>query len=157
MKVLHVTPHLGGGIGKAHAAINATMPKYIKQTYCLLEEPINKRYAKSILFNGSDVLVATDIAHIEKLIAKHDIVQFEYLAHPKVLECLARVNLQSKHNVIWAHQSGLNQPYLPSGLIEQAQRFVFTSEVSYEAPSMQFVSDKAKERISVINSGFGFG
>ena len=22
MKILHVTPHLGGGVGKAHAAIN---------------------------------------------------------------------------------------------------------------------------------------
>ncbi len=29
MKILHVAPHLGGGVGKAHAAISAALPKEV--------------------------------------------------------------------------------------------------------------------------------
>ena len=36
MKVLHVTPHLGGGVGKAHAAISAVLPDVVEQTFVLL-------------------------------------------------------------------------------------------------------------------------
>ena len=39
MKILHVTPHLGGGVGKAHAAISAALPEEVDQTFLLLEEP----------------------------------------------------------------------------------------------------------------------
>ena len=38
MNILHVTAHLGGGVGKAHAALTAAMPFPARQGFLLLEK-----------------------------------------------------------------------------------------------------------------------
>ena len=43
MKVLHITPHLGGGVGKAHAAIKGATDPAVERVYYLLEEPRDRR------------------------------------------------------------------------------------------------------------------
>ena len=48
MNILHVTAHLGGGVGKAHAALSAAMPFPARQSYLLLEEPRDRRYVEEI-------------------------------------------------------------------------------------------------------------
>ena len=59
MKILHVTPHLGGGVGKAHAAISAALPKEaVEQTFLLLEEPRDRRYAEMVEAGGARVGVS---------------------------------------------------------------------------------------------------
>ena len=47
MRILHVTPHLGGGVGKAHAALSAVLPEIVQQTFVLLEPPggTSRRFA----------------------------------------------------------------------------------------------------------------
>ena len=60
MHVLHVTAHLGGGVGKAHAALRAAMPTGIRQTYLLLEEPRDRRYADEIAAHGGEIVFAHD-------------------------------------------------------------------------------------------------
>ena len=67
-----------------------------------------------------------------------------------MLECLARTEFPKIRSVIWAHISGLFKPYIPPGLIEQAHRFVFTSNASLKGPSVGQYGTT-----SVINSGFG--
>ena len=150
MKILHITPHLGGGIGKALTEISVSLPKSVKQTFLLLEEPINKRFASEIAKDGHEVLVSQGLDHVAKLAAEADIVQFEFINHPRLLECLARTEFPKIRSVIWAHISGLFKPYIPPGLIEQAHRFVFTSNASLKGPSVGQYGTT-----SVINSGFG--
>ena len=48
MKVLHVTPHLGGGVGKAHAALSVALMEEIEQTFVLLEEARDRRFMNMI-------------------------------------------------------------------------------------------------------------
>ena len=56
MKILHVTPHLGGGVGKAHAALSVFyQEKEVEQTFLLLEEPRDRRYADMIEAGGARV------------------------------------------------------------------------------------------------------
>jgi hypothetical protein len=52
MHILHVTAHLGGGVGKAHATLRAAMPADLRQTYLLLEAPRDSRYADEIAAHG---------------------------------------------------------------------------------------------------------
>ena len=78
MKVLHVTPHLGGGVGKAHAAISAALPTSIEQTFFLLEAPRDRRYTDLIATTGARIVVASDFAEVARLARDADIVQFEY-------------------------------------------------------------------------------
>ena len=150
MKILHVTPHLGGGVGKAHAAIAAALPADVRQTYLLLEAPRDRRYADALAAGGATVLIAESLDDVVRHTADADIVQFEFWNHPRLFECLARAEFPALRSVFWSHISGLFKPLIPPGLFAAADRFVFTTEASLALPGL----DAA--RVAVVNSGFGF-
>jgi glycosyltransferase involved in cell wall biosynthesis len=156
MKVLHVTPHLGGGVGKAHAAMRGVFPAAVEQTFVLLESPRDRRYADAIQNSAARVVVAECLDDVARLARQADIVQFEFWNHPRLFECLARCAFSPMRSVFWSHISGLNQPFVPAGLMENAMRFVLTTQASLEMPALAFVSEAARGRLGVINSGFGF-
>jgi glycosyltransferase involved in cell wall biosynthesis len=156
MKILHVSPHLGGGVGKAHAALRLALPKDVDQTFLLLEEPRDRRYADAIEAGGAHVVIARGLDRVAELAAAADIVQFEFWNHPRLFECFARCALPEMRCVVWSHISGLFRPVIQPGLIEQAGRFVFTTEASRSIPFLTGLSETARRNISVINSGFGF-
>ena len=92
MKILHVTPHLGGGVGKAHAAISAVLPEMVEQTFVLLEAAARsplRRYDRS---GWRAVIIADNLDHVAALAREADIVQFEFWNHPRLFECLARTD-----------------------------------------------------------------
>ena len=155
MKVLHVTPHLGGGVGKAHSAIQNVLSKQTARTFCLLEEPRDCRYADLIAADGARVITA-GLDEIADLAGDADIVQFEFWNHPRLFECLARCDFPAMRCVFWSHISGLAGPVIQPALIEQASRFVFTTEASRAGRSAAALSREAQGKIDVINSGFGF-
>src|ERR1700741_1943962 len=107
MKILHITPHLGGGVGKAHAALAALLPKDVARTYLLLEEARDLRYAEKIAASGADVIVAERPDQAVELAAAADIVQFEFWNHPRLFECLARAAFPAMRSVFRSHISGL--------------------------------------------------
>ena len=156
MKVLHVTPHLGGGVGKAHAAISAALPDVVEQTFVLLEAPRDRRFVDKIEAGGAKVVVADDLAQVESLARAADIVQFEFWNHPRLIECLAACEFPRMRSVFWSHISGLARPLIQPSLIEEAGRFVFTTEASLAIPAATALPVAAKRKIAVINSGFGF-
>ncbi len=156
MKVLHVTPHLGGGVGKAHAALRTALPAEVEQTFVLLEQPRDRRYMNAIENGGAHVAVASGLDHVAQLAADADIVQFEFWNHPRLFECLARCAFPAIRCVFWSHISGLHRPLIPAGLMEAAMRFAFTTEASRNIASMTMLSETARNNIAVINSGFGF-
>ena len=156
MKILHVAPHLGGGVGKAHAAITGQLPKTIEQTFVLLEAPRDHRYADAIEATGARVVVADSLAQVARLAGAADIVQFEFWNHPRLFECLARCDFPAMRTVFWSHISGLFKPVIPPGLIEVAGRFVMTTEASLSIPAVAALCKTAPQKFSVINSGFGF-
>ena len=127
MKILHVTPHLGGGVGKAHATIAPVLPEVVEQTFVLLEPPRDHRFIDKIRSVGGNVIIADDLNHVASLARKADIVQFEFWNHPRMFECLAHTEFPPIRRVFWSHISGLFQPVIPPALIEEAARFVFTT------------------------------
>jgi glycosyltransferase involved in cell wall biosynthesis len=156
MKILHVAPHLGGGVGKAHAAISALLPPDAEQIFLLLEEPRDRRYADAIEASGARVTIAGNLDHVAALAAEADIVQFEFWNHPRLFECLARSAFPALRSIFWAHISGLSKPVIQPGLIKESGRFVFTTEASLSIPSLAILPAIEQKKIAVINSGFGF-
>lgn len=150
MRILHVAPHLGGGVGKAHAAISAVLPKSIEQTFLLLEVPRDRSYADVIASTGARVLVG-GLGQVAQLARDADVVQFEFWNHPRLFECLARCDFPAMRSVFWSHVSGLFKPVVQPALMQAAGRFVFTTPASLQAPGVT-----ASEKFAVINSGFGF-
>ena len=156
MRILHVTPHLGGGVGKAHAALSAILPDIVQQTFILLETPRDRRYIDQIAAAGARVLVAEDLSQVAALAHGSDIVQFEFWNHPRMFECLARTEFPAVRSVFWSHISGIARPLIQPALMAEAARFVFTTEASLASASVAALRRKTHKKVSVINSGFGF-
>ncbi|MDH6264704.1 hypothetical protein M2360_000085 [Rhizobium sp. SG_E_25_P2] len=154
MNILHVTAHLGGGVGKAHAALSAAMPSSVQQTYLLLEEPRDKRYADAIAESGAEVRFARGMEDVAAQAAGADIVQFEFWNHPRLYECLASDLLPPMRTVFWSHVSGLFRPVIDPRLFSAAHRFVFTTPASLALAEALPAATRA--RLSSIGSGFGF-
>lgn len=149
MKILHVAAHLGGGIGKAHAAINHAMPAGVEQTYVLLEAPVDLRHVNEIR-QRSQVAVTDDASEIVRLASRADVVQFEFWGHPRLavlLKCLDLTGMGAR-TACWSHVSGTSPPLVPDDLLFGVDRFAVTSPVSVAAIGVG--------RCVVVNSGFGF-
>jgi glycosyltransferase involved in cell wall biosynthesis len=149
MRILHIAAHLGGGIGKAHAAIASELPRGIERTFLLLEEPIDRRHADAVALRGARVMVERDPAQIRALALRSDIVQLEYWGHPLLNEYARFAFAPGVKTVCWSHVSGLFPPALPTFLA--VDRFVLSSDIS-----LAVMPRAVCNRTSVINSGFGF-
>jgi len=156
MRILHIAPHLGGGVGKAHAGLGPMLPKDVERTFILLETPKERRYAEALEADGAQIVVAESLDQISALAAEVDIVQFEFWNHPRLFECLARCAFPAIRSVFWSHISGLFRPVIQPGLIEQAGRFVFTTEASLAITALAGLPASVQKRMCVVNSGFGF-
>ncbi|HUI15282.1 MAG TPA: glycosyltransferase [Xanthobacteraceae bacterium] len=149
MRILHIAVHLGGGIGKAHAAIARELPRGVEQTFLLLEPPIDRRHAHVIARRGGRVVVERDPARIRALADQSDIVQLEYWGHPLLNDYAQFALVPGVKSVCWCHVSGLFPPVLPT--LPVVERLVVTSNIS-----LPVVPRAIRDRTSVINSGFGF-
>jgi glycosyltransferase involved in cell wall biosynthesis len=149
MRILHIAAHLGGGIGKAHAAIASELPRGIERTFLLLDEPIDRRHADAVALRGARVIVERDAARIRSLAVQSDIVQLEYWGHPLLDEYAHCAFVPGVKTVCWCHVSGLFPPELPTFLA--VDRFVLTSDIS-----LPVLPPAVRDRSCVINSGFGF-
>ena len=150
MKVLHLAVHLGGGIGKAHAALAPHLPADVRQRFVLLQEPIDNRHVDTIMRHGGEIIVGADTSIIRRLIVDADVVQFEYWGHPALDELIAQIDLPQA-SVCWVHISGFSKPSLPLPLLHAVERVALTSPISRPLLPAQLL-----HKTSVINSGFGF-
>jgi len=156
MKVLHITPHLGGGVGKAHAAMGGILASAADQTFLLLEEARDRRHLDVIAQSGAHVATARDLHDVVDAANAADIVQFEFWNHPRLFECLARGDFPAMRTVFWSHISGLSRPVIQPGLVAQAGRFVFSTPASLALPFVTMLPPGARMKVADINSGFGF-
>jgi len=150
MKILHLTVHLGGGIGKAHAALAPHLPADIRRRFVLLQEPIDNRHVDTIMRYGGEIITGANIPMLRLLIADSDVVQFEYWGHPALEELIAEVGIPQA-SVCWLHVSGLGNPSLPLPLLDSVGRVALTSQISRPLLPPQLL-----RKTSLINSGFGF-
>lgn len=147
VKVVHLAAHLGGGVGKAHAAIRQADPRAADHTYILLERARDRRYAEEILATGAIVIETPGRDRMLQLLEDADIVQVEFWNHPHLYEALARLPLPAGRYLFWSHISGLAPPLIAEGLTQAADIFVYTSACSLTRP--------ARGDLRVIGSGFG--
>ncbi len=146
-KIVHLTAHLGGGVGKAHAAIRTVDPSAADHCYILLEPARDRRYAEAIAAAGAQIVEAPDRGRLLALLAGADIVQVEFWNHPRIYEALVCLPLPACRYLLWSHISGLAPPLIAEGLTEAAEIFVYTSACSLSRPA-------AGDR-RVVGSGFG--
>jgi hypothetical protein len=155
MKILHIAPHLGGGVGKAHSSLVEADAPFVKRHYVLLEQPRDRRHVDSARRSGAALTIAPDYGAIAALAAEADIVQVEWWNHPRIYQCLCEAAWPAMRTVFWCHISGLSAPLIPAGLLTAPDQFLFTSDCSLAAPATAGLAAPAAEKLGVVNSGFG--
>ena len=157
--ILHITPHLGGGVGSV--LLNYLIR--IKNDALYSHEIICLDYANENARNivKKEGLILSDNfykSHDELLlkIADSDIVLVHWWNHPLLYDFLVRETLPPCRVIIWSHISGFNPPYVfVEPLFEYGDLFVFTTPVSYEADEIKRFSEKHKEKIRTVWSTRG--
>lgn len=157
--ILHLTPHLGGGVGKAVSGLIATSIQSgapFEHTVVCLEQPEKTKSFDEIRRQGCTLMIHPDSVELKRLIEKADIVQLELWNHPATPALLCSHLLPPMRLCIWCHISGLHSPRLPPGLIHIGGKILFTSKCSFEADEVKnWVASGQADKLATVSSGGG--
>lgn len=157
--VTHITPHLGGGVGKALATLvsGSSQPSTaIRHRILCLEAPEKTQFLDQIRAHGAEVIIRPDPEQLIAQIEQAAIVQLEWWNHPAIFPALCALGQPPMRLLVWCHVSGLYNPILPAGLLDAAQTFVFTSPCSYQAANVRPRAAAQSEKFRCISSASGF-
>lgn len=159
MRLLHVTAHLGGGVGKVLSRLveaSARRNDGITHTIACLEPLEKTGFADHARAHGATVLVTPDDTTLDAAVRDADIVQLEWWHHPVVAGWMGRADLPPMRLVVWAHVSGNGSPTIPAGFLRLPHRFLFSSTCSSEFVDLPPLADLASGRIATVFSAGGF-
>lgn len=157
MNILHITPHLGGGV-------KTVLLKWFSEDKDNNHTVVSLGYADSeviqfcydneivIYYNFAD----RDYKKILQLIPLYDIIIIHYWNFPLLIDFLVNTNLPECRLVMWCHNSGLYTPYvIPEKAVTMSDKFIFTSPVSYYADCIQELPETQKDKLDYIWSTGG--
>lgn len=158
INVLHLTAHLGGGIGKAISGLILHTPSEsgINHTIACLTRPEKEQFLRQLTDLGFNVVVISDHVALAKMIEASDIIQLEWWGHPATIATLCQSPLPAMRLLVWYHISGLYTPVIPTGLLKVAHRSLFTTPCSFESPEVAQLSETHRNRMDVVYSAGGF-
>ncbi|WP_295444556.1 glycosyltransferase [uncultured Thiodictyon sp.] len=132
MRIVHITPHLGGGVGKALSVLLRGMATTGTNDHAVLclEDPKKRQALESIEAVGWPVTIRPSVAQVEAAVAQADIVQLEFWNHPEIPALLCALRPAPMRLLTWCHVSGLGAPCVPPELLASPARMVFTSPCS---------------------------
>ncbi len=162
LDVLHITAHLGGGVGKVLSRVieeSTRTQDGVRHTIATLEAPEKQQFLKHVQAHGGTVLVTPSVATLNQLAADADIVQLEWWHHPAIAAWLCSGTLPAMRLIVWAHVSGLYPPLIPPDFVRMPHRFLFTSPCSLEHPALQdlvLAEPAIRSRMDAVFSSGGF-
>ena len=143
MKILHITPHLGGGVG-------STILGYLSQNKTFEHEIAAFGYTMDYVLEKIESLNIpyTDNVTHEELIKKipyFDIVLIHQWNSPLLMDFLVRNELPSCRVVMLGHNSGFDAPNIyTEKILMYPDIFAFTTALSYEAVDVAELEDKSR-------------
>lgn len=131
--ILHITPHMGGGVGNVISGIASSSEDSVSHNIVLLEQPVDKKFLNIAMDKGIKVIIQPSIILLDELIKKSDITIIHWWNHPKTAKLLYYFPRTAVRLVLWTHISGLTVPALPPQMLLKSSMVWFTSPASYEA------------------------
>lgn len=153
-KILHITPHLGGGAGKAVSGI-VTELKDFDNTVLMLEKPVNTRYSDICKNAEIPVIISKNAEELQREINLADIIVLNWWAHPLEVGMLQNVDFGSTHVILWNHINGLNYPLLRYDFLKCFDGLMFTSPCAFE--NQTWSENERQEIISEADIVYGTG
>ncbi len=157
--ILHITPHLGGGVGRVllnyldkvqgdrdflHKVLCL---EYANDKACLASRTIGFPLIDKMSVNTKGMIAA---------ISGADIVLIHWWNHPLLYAFLVREELPPARIIFWSHTSGLHAPYVFSKpLLHYPDLFVFTTPLSLEVPEVKELQEVRQKALRTVWSTGG--
>ncbi len=159
MTILHITPHLGGGVGRVILNYLNTVKDsslFRHKVACLDYANDNAlAVAKKIKLELADKL-SSNQERLITMISEADVILVHWWNHPLLYDFLVRVVLPPCRLVMWSHTAGFKPPYVfTEKILKYPDRFVFTTPVSFKTKEVGKLSDKQKRSLRVVWSTGG--
>lgn len=147
LHILHITPHLGGGVGRVLSQVaqyRAEHHPHIRTSLICLEAVEKRQFVHCMREADVEVCETPHMQEVAALLAAADIVQVEWWHHPLMAKWLYDAAHIEARWVFWSHTSGLHYPAFPAGLVPLPHAFMVTTAASLAI---------AEESIYVPSSG----
>ncbi len=158
--VLHVTPHLGGGVGRVLLNyLSHTLPSDQEQHALICLDYANTDAAIRAAAIGITLedRMAGRVSELLSRMAEADVVVMHWWNHPLLYALLVREALPPTRLLLWSHVSGLfpTQNFTDE-LISYPDLFVVASPVSFDAESIRRLEpSKRRDRVRLVFSCAG--
>ena len=159
MNILHITPHLGGGVGTVVRGYLGYVLSVGDDNHSVLAlDTLNN---DSRHFLNSIGCARTDesfnkIEEMDAQIARADVVLVHWWNHPQLQMILMGHSLPACRVLLWAHISGGPSPNNFTKFITgYADLMVFTTPLSFHAPEIRALPATQRDRITCIWSTAG--
>ena len=159
MRVLHITAHLGGGVGRILSRLCEAAHRDqdgVVHTIACLEPPQKTGAVEHARRFGAEVVCAPDADQLDALVREADIVQLEWWHHPVTARWMGEAGHRPMRLIIWSHVSGLSVPTLPAGFLALPHRFLLSSTCSLGLEPIAHLTPEARARVDVVFSAAGF-
>lgn len=158
IRVLHITGHMGGGVGAVVLNFLCRKKEDTMQKHDLLSfDRINKPTEETLKENTIEFYDQSVSRHnIVQLITQYDLVLLHWWNHPLISEFLVNEKLPPNRLIIWSHISGNGAPNnFTTKIFRYADKFVFTTPISYLGQDFQSLPEVEKHKIEFIWSTAG--
>lgn len=158
-KVLHITPHLGGGVGQVLLNYLARVAENSEFDHRVISLEYANDRAKTASASSGFALQDRMSDRHEKIladVARADIVLIHWWNHPLLYAFLVRESLPPARVIFWSHISGYHLPYVFSpAALTYPDLFVFTSPLSLDVPDVKALPDQRQSSLRVVWSTGG--
>jgi L-malate glycosyltransferase len=158
VKVLHIVPHVGGGMGSVLRALlkeEAAQPSPDYSHSVVSLETMNDPSKNCFAGLGVQYTECATIENINAIVGDVDIVLAHWWNHPLLMR-LFYEGLPPSRLMIWSHVNGYCTPQsFFRELFDMPDLFVFATEASLEAPVVKGLPDETRMKLRIIRSCAG--
>lgn len=142
--VLHIAPHLGGGVGRFFANV-LPFDDLHKHHFLLLEKPKNRDFLDAAGISWE--IWTGDLQALDQKVSEAKLVEIDFWNHPALLAFLHECKLKYCNLVVYSFVSGTHSPnILPTELFDFADWIIFPGPSSLSSRELP----KDKENYSVV-------
>ena len=129
--ILHITTHMGGGVGKA-ISDTVLYDHNNQHKILILDKPQKNIFIEKCKDGNIDIVLEKDKIKIEQEIKKADVVIIHWWNHPMMAKLLLNFPIVKARYILWSHVSGCTYPNLDFSFLNRFKKILFTTPYSYE-------------------------
>lgn len=159
IKILHITPHLGGGVGRVLLSYFSKVSgdsSFAHAVACLDDANQNASdFAKKISLKLFDKMTEKK-RKLLQMVSDTDIILIHWWNHPLLYDFLVREKLPASRVIIWSHVAGSSAPQnFTEKILKYPDMFVFTTPVCLKTEEVKRLSGEEQKKLRVVWSTGG--